>query len=386
MADRPFRVFVVAGEPSGDALGARLMAALRARFGDALAVEGVGGERMEAQGLRPLFPMSDIALMGIAEVLPRLPAVLRRIRETGDRLIASRPDVAVTIDAPDFCLRVARRARAAGIPVVHWVAPTVWAWRPGRARTMARSVDHLMCLFPFEPPYFEREGLPATFVGHPVVEGGAGRGDGARFRAAHGIAADAPVLAVLPGSRRGEVARLLPLFRETLALLAAGRPGLVAAVPTVATVEDAVRAAAADWPVPAVVLRGEEAKHDAFAAAAAAMACSGTVALELALAGLPGVVTYRASPVTAAVVRRMIRVRHVNLVNIMHGREVVPELLQERATPGNLAGAVGRLLDDPAARDAQRADLAAVAGWLGRGGPPPGERAADVVAAVAGRS
>jgi lipid-A-disaccharide synthase len=386
MAERPFRVFVVAGEPSGDALGARLMAALRARFGDALSVEGVGGESMEAEGLRPIFPMSDIALMGIAEVLPRLPTVLRRIRETGDRVLAVRPDVVVTIDAPDFCLRVARRVRAAGVPVVHWVAPTVWAWRPGRARRMARSVDHLMCLFPFEPPYFEREGLPATFVGHPVVGGGAGRGDGARFRAAHGIAPDAPLLAVLPGSRRGEVGRMLPLFGETLAGLADARPGLVAAVPTVATVEEAVRAAAARWPVPAVVVRGEAAKHDAFAAADAAMACSGTVALELALAGLPGVVAYRASPVTAAIVRRMIRVRFANLVNIMHDREVVPELLQERATPANLADAVGRLLDDPDARDAQRAGLSAVAGWLGRGGPPPAERAAGVVAAVAGRS
>jgi len=379
-------VFVVAGEPSGDALGARLLSALRDRHGDALEAAGVGGERMEAEGLRSLFPMSDIALMGVAEVLPRLPLVLRRIRETADRVVAARPDVLVTIDAPDFCLRVARRARAAGIPAVHWVAPTVWAWRPGRARRMARSVDHLMCLFPFEPPYFEREGLPATFVGHPVVEGGAGRGDGARFRAAHGVPPDAPVLAVLPGSRRGEVGRLLPVFRDALARLAAERPGLVAAVPTVATVEDMVRAAARDWPVPAAVVRGEEAKHDAFAAAAAAMACSGTVALELALAGLPGVVAYRASPVTAAIVRRMIRVRFANLVNIMHDREAVPELLQERATGANLAEAVGRLLDDASAVDAQRADLASVAAWLGRGGPPPGERAAGVVEAVAGRA
>jgi lipid-A-disaccharide synthase len=372
-------VFLIAGEPSGDVLGSRLMAALSHRTGGAVRFAGIGGERMTAQGLAPLFPLDELALFGLAELLPKLPSLVRRLGQTVEAIRRLRPDVVVTIDAPDFCFRVARRVRGEGIPIVHYVAPTVWAWRPGRARKLARLVDHLLALLPFEPPYFHREGLDCTFVGHPVVETGAGLGDGARLRERQGIAPDAPLVCVLPGSRNSEVSRLLPVFGATLTLLAGRYPGLRAVVPTVPQVRDQVRAAAAAWSVPTVVVEGDEEKYDAMAASTVALAASGTVALELALSRLPAVIAYRLHPVTVALYRRLIRVKYANLVNIMLDRMLVPELLQDDCTPDRLAAALSVLLDDPAARQAQIDGVSEVARWLGRGGPEPSDRAAEVV-------
>ena len=381
-ADRPVVVYMIAGEPSGDLLGGRLIEGLRERAGRPVVVRGVGGPRMREAGLDPLFDLSEIAFMGVAEILPRLPGLLERIRRTADDVARVRPDVLVTIDAPDFVFRVARRVRPLGIPVVHYVAPTVWAWRPGRAAKVARSVDHLMTLLPFEPEHFVRVGLPATFVGHSVVESGAGQGDGVRFRRAHGIGDDETVLTVLPGSRRGEVTRLLPIFGETVARLARRHPGLRVVVPTVPNVAPLVGPAVAAWPVPTLVVAGDTEKFDAFAASRAALACSGTVALELALAGLPAVVAYKVNPITAAIVRRLIRVPYVNLVNIMLGRMLVPELLQDACTPERLETAVGTLLSEGGAREAQIAGVRDVAAWLGAGGEAPSRRAAAVVLSV----
>jgi lipid-A-disaccharide synthase len=372
-------VFLIAGEVSGDLLGARLMAALKERTGGAVRFAGIGGPRMEAEGLESLFPLSDLAVMGLAEILPRLPLLLRRISEAVAEVRRLRPDAVVTIDAPDFSFRVGRRLAGQGIPLVHYVAPTVWAWRPGRARKVAAFLDHLLALLPFEPPYFESEGLPSTFVGHPVVEGGAGHGDGARFRVAHGIGPDDPVLCVLPGSRQGEVTRLLPVFEEAVRGLARRHPALTVVVPTVGPVRRRVAEAVRSWPVRTIVLDGDREKFDAMDAATAALAASGTVALELALSGLPAVIAYRVSPLTAALARRLIRVRYVNLVNLMLGRMLVPELIQDDCTSDRLATEVDRLLSEPEARRAQVEGVAEVARWLGRGGQAPGERAADVV-------
>jgi lipid-A-disaccharide synthase len=239
-----------------------------------------------------------------------------------------------------------------------------------------------MTLLPFEPEHFVRVGLPATFVGHSVVESGAGQGDGVRFRRAHGIGDDETVLTVLPGSRRGEVTRLLPIFGETVARLARRHSGLRVVVPTVPNVAPLVGPAVADWPVPTLVVGGDAEKFDAFAASRAALACSGTVALELALAGLPAVVAYKVNPITAAIVRRLIRVPYVNLVNIMLGRMLVPELLQDDCTPERLEAAVGTLLSEGDARQAQIAGVRDVAAWLGAGGEAPSRRAAAVVLSV----
>ena len=376
-------IFLVATEPSGDLMGASLMAALRRRCGDGVRFSGVGGARMAAEGLDTLFPLADIAVMGAVELVPQLPRLFNRIRRTAEAALAAKPDALVSIDGLAFNARVAARLAGRSFPIVHFVAPKVWAWRPGRARKLAGLVDHLMVQLPFEPPWFERYGLPTTYVGHPIIETAAGQGDGARFRRAHGIAADARLLTVLPGSRRGEVQKLLPVFGEALRRLAARHPGLRVAVPTVETVAELVRAAARSWPGDPILIEGDGEKYDAFAASDAALAASGTVALELGMARVPSVIAYLVNPLTAFVVRRLLTTKYANLVNIMLDRPAVPELLQENCTPDKLAAAIDRLLTDPAAVAAQREAYAEVARMmLLPDGAVPGDRAADVVLEV----
>jgi len=370
---------VVAGEPSGDFVGAHLLQALRDTTGGRVRFAGVGGEQMAGQGLQSLFSLADIAHMGLIEVLPRAPLILRRVRETAADIERRRPAALVTIDAWGFTGRVVKRVKAAGSPTprIHYVAPMVWAWRPGRAGAVARLVDHLLCLLPNEPAYFQAVGLAATHVGHPVIESGAERGDGPGFRRRHGIAPGAPLLCLLPGSRPGEVSRLLPVLEETIRRLAVRHPGLRVVIPTVEIVASQVARAATG--LDAVVVRGQAEKYNAFAAADVALAASGTVAVELALAGVPAVITYRVAPLTAAIARRLIKIRYVSLVNIVLDRPAVPELLQEDCRPERLVEAVSTLLTDPAAREAQRAAGREALVRLGYGGPPPSARAARIV-------
>lgn len=374
-------IFLIAGEPSGDVLGGRLMAALKAETGGQVRFAGIGGPRMIAEGLESLFPMEELALFGLAELLPKLPNLLRRIKQSWQTIVALNPDAVVTIDAPDFCFRVARKVKKAApsIPLIHYVAPTVWAWRPKRAAKVAKFLDHLLALLPFEPPYFEREGLACTFVGHPIVESGADNGDPDRFRQQHGLTTDTRLVTILPGSRRSEVTALLPDFKAALEILAPRLPRMVAVVPTVPQVAALVREAVESWPLPTVVVEGDQAKYDAFAASEAALAASGTVALELALARLPAVIAYRIHPLTYKLYRRLIKVQYANLVNLMLGHMLVPELLQDECRPSRLAEALGRLLDDPAARQEQIEGVAEVSGWLGQGDVSPSRRAAEVV-------
>ena len=375
-------VFLIAGEASGDNLGARLMAALKRRTGNRIRFAGVGGAAMAREGLDSLFPIGELSLMGLAEILPHLPRLLRRLGETAAEVARLRPRVVVTIDSPEFSFRVARRIAELGIPRVHYVAPQVWAWRAGRARKLAGTVDHLMALLPFEPPYFEDAGLPCDFVGHPIVESGADRGDGAAFRGRHGIAPEATVVSVLPGSRHNEVGRLLPVFEGAVELLARTRPDLAVAVATVEAVRDQVTAAVRAWPRPVIVVTDPAEKYDAFAASRAAIAKSGTVTLELALAGVPMVVCYKMSAITAFVARRLVRVDYASLVNLLADRAVSPELLQEVCTPAGIAEKFAPLLEDGAARAAQLAGFEAVVGQLGGTSPAPSERAAAVVLEV----
>ena len=377
-------VFLVAGEPSGDVIGGRLMAALKRRTGGAIRFAGIGGERMAAEGLESLFPMNELSVMGLVEILPKAWHLLRRIRQTSDAVLERRPDAVVTIDSPGFSLRLADRLAGHGIKRIHFVAPQVWAWRPGRAVKIARLLDHLLTLMPFEPPYFTRHGLACTFTGHPIVENGADCGDRDRFRAIHGIPNDAPLLCILPGSRVGEVDRLLPVFAETVDRLAVERPQLRAVVIAAPTVADRVRDGVSRWPVPTTIVEGDAAKYDAFAACDAALAASGTVTLELALAGAPMVVAYRANPVTAWIGFRLIKIPYVALVNVVLGRKAVPECLQANCRPDLLEAALAPLLDDPEAAAAQRRDCAEAARLVGLGGPPPSERAAEAVLKVIG--
>ena len=382
-AAAPF-LFIVAGEPSGDALGGALIAALRQRAGPGLRVAGIGGEQMQAQGVASLVPLSELAVAGVAEVLPRAPLILRRVRQTVAEIRRLRPDAVVTIDSSGFSWRIAHALRRRGdrLPLIHYVAPMVWAWRPGRARRMARWYDHLLTLLPFEPPYFERIGLATSYVGHPVLDSDADRGDAARFRQTHAIAPDETVIAVLPGSRGGEVRRLLPVFGETLRRLEAEIGPFRVAVPTVANVAAIVTEAVPAWPGRPLLLRGAAAKYDAFAASRAALAASGTVALELAMAGLPMAVAYRLNPLTEILLDRVLKVRQVNLVNLILGRVLVGEFLRGNCIPGRLAPAIAELVRDERVRAAHRAGYDEAMRRLGAGGLSPSLRAADRILAV----
>jgi lipid-A-disaccharide synthase len=387
---RPLLIYLIAGEPSGDLLGGRLMAGLKGRSGGTIRFAGIGGSAMRGEGLASLFPMAELTVMGITEVLPRIPRILRRVKETLADIEARRPDAIVTIDSWGFTGRVqsACKQRFPHIPRIHYVAPMVWAWKPKRARTLARVLDLLMTLLPFEPPWFEREGLSAVHVGHPVVESGAETGDGAAFRARHGIAAEAPVLVVLPGSRHSETSRLLPIFAETVARLATTRPELRVVVPTVETVGDAVRRAVATWLVPVLVVEATAEKYDCFAAGTCALAASGTVALELALAGLPAVITYRVSAATAWMARNLFgfKAKWATLANMVLDRAVMPEFLQEECRAEAIAPAVAALLDDAADRAARRGLMREAMLMLGYGGDSPSDRAAATVLAAIGKA
>ena len=371
-------IYLLAGEHSGDVLGARLMAALRAARPD-LDFAGIGGPRMAALGFSSLFPMHELAVMGLVEIVPRLWRLRRRMAETVADIAARRPAIVVTIDSPGFALRLLRRIAPLGVKRVHYVAPQVWAWRESRVRRFPGLWDRLLCLLPFEPDYFARFGLDARFVGHPVLESGADQGNGARFRAAHGIAADAPLVILMPGSRPSEAGRLLPVYGQTVALLAARFPNLVPVVPAAGAVAQAVARAAADWPIKPLVVSEIAGKHDAFAAASAALTKSGTSTLELALAAVPMAVTYRVNALTAMIARRLIRVPHVAMVNLLAGREVVPELLQENCSPERLAATVSGLITTPALAAAQREAFRAVLATLRPPAGLPSEAAAAAV-------
>ncbi|MEM6974000.1 MAG: lipid-A-disaccharide synthase [Pseudomonadota bacterium] len=380
------RLFLIAGEPSGDRLGGALMGALKT-LAPGVVFGGIGGQSMRAEGVQPPFDIADLSVMGITEVVPRLPMILNRLRVATEAALAHRPDALITIDAPSFSLRVAPRLRRAlpGLRVIHYVAPSVWAWRPGRAAKMARSVDHVLALLPFEPPYMTAAGMTCDFVGHPVAgQPASGPVDVAAFRAKHGLG-DTPLLLVAPGSRRGEVARMGPLFRETLRCLAATRPDIRPVIPVAETVTSEVAAL-----FPEALLLGAEAdapeRRAATAACRAALLTSGTVTLETAAERTPHVAAYKASWLTAAIARRLIGIDTGNLVNLAcgwdSGARPVPEFYQEAATPEALSAALRPLLDDTPARAAQiaAADTALLA--LGRGGEPPAMRAARSVMAA----
>lgn len=358
-AGRPLRVYVVAGEESGDQLAAPMMAAIAAQAGRPVEFFGVGGERMEAQGLKSLFPIEDIAVMGLTAVLARLPSIVRRVYQTVDDVVATAPDVLIIVDSPDFTHNVAKRVRkrAPSIPIVDYVSPSVWAWRPGRARRMAAYVDRLLAILPFEPGVHEKLGGPPTsYVGHSLIER---VGD---FRPAAGERRapeeGAPVLLMLPGSRRSEVTRLLQDFRGAVEILRQAHPDLEVVLPAVPRLKPMIEEQLADWPHPPQVVTGEAAKLAAFRRAHAALAASGTVSLELAISGVPMVVAYKLDWFFRRLkdIHRIIPVARVSsmvLPNIIIGENVVPEFLDDDANPRSLADAVGPLLVDGPARRRQ---------------------------------
>ena len=379
-------IYLIAGEPSGDMLGASLMAGLSERMGGAVRFAGIGGESMRAKGLSSLFPMSDLSIMGLAEVLPRIPKILRRVDQTLDHIRSVSPVAVITIDSWGFCGRIQNQLKAKNpaIKRIHYVAPMVWIWKSGRTKSLAKVLDMLMTLLPFEPAWFEKEGLKSICVGHSVLESGAGQGDGPGFRIRHGIAADAPILTVLPGSRHNETARLLPVFEKTVRHLAKTIPNLNVVIPTVEGVASQVHKAVEHWPIPVTVTMGAQDKYDGFAASRAALAASGTVTLELALAQVPMVVAYKVSPVSAFIAIKFLglRLRYVSLLNILSDAVVVPEFLQHQCRPEVMARTLEPLFEDGEIRQAQIASLSHVVDLLGGTAIRPSLRSADAVLSV----
>jgi len=379
-------VVLVAGEESGDRLGASLIAALRSRLHGRVRFSGVGGTHMAGEGVTSPFPIGELAIIGFSSIPARLPGILRRIRTAAEAIIAARPDVLVIIDSPEFTHRVARRVRrsAPQIPVIDYVCPSVWAWRPGRARAMRAYVDHVLALLPFEPAALQRlGGPPCTYVGHPLIEQvGALRPNAAE--AARRLA-DPPRLLVLPGSRSGEIQRLAPVFGAAVGEVAGTVGTLEVVVPAVPRLAGAVRAAVRSWPVPVRVVTDPADKHAAYRTARAALVKSGTSTLELALAGVPMVTAYKVSWLEEQVARRMIRLPTVILANLVLGEQVVPEFLQADCTAGRLAAALLPLLSDRPERRRQIAAFARLDSVMGLGEGSPSERAAAVVADYASR-
>ncbi len=377
------KVFILAGEASGDRLGAALMAGLK-QLTD-VEFQGIGGALMQAEGLDSLFPMDELSVMGITEVLPKYRHLKRRIRQTAEAVLGSGADVLITIDSPDFSLRVAALVKARGdIRTVHYVAPSVWAWRAKRAAKMAKVIDHVLALLPFEPPYMRAAGMECDFVGHPVVaEPQANAADIADFRARHDLG-DAPVLLVLPGSRKGEVARLGPIFGKALAPVLAQRPDLRLVAATTAHVAPLLRSVTADWPAPPIIIDPSDIKSSdykiekmcAFGAATGALAASGTVSLELAASRTPMVIAYDVSWISRQIIAAMLKIDTLTLVNLVSETRAIPECNGKHCNPPEIAAALLKMLDAPEAQlDAMHLTMQR----LGKGGDAPGLRAARAV-------
>ena len=368
-------IYLIAGEQSGDVLGARLMHALKAQRPD-IAFAGIGGSAMAAQGLTSLFPIRSLALMGLLEVLPKIFELRALLKRTVADIESRTPDVLVTIDLPGFTLRVLRALQPTTLKRAHYVAPQVWAWRESRVKHYPGLWDDLLCLLPFEPAFFAGHGLQARFVGHPVLESGAETGNAERFRSRHSIPAEARILTVMPGSRQTEVSRLLPILEATIRLLP---EPVVPVVPLAGPVEAVVRQRTASWPIRPILVADTEGKHDAFAASDAALTKSGTSTLELALANVPMLVTYRINPVSHQIAKRLIKIKYASILNLLLDRPVVPELLQYESRPDRLAAELHRLLTDRDAVAAQRQGFAEALTLLRPAAGTPSESAAEAV-------
>jgi lipid-A-disaccharide synthase len=366
--------FLIAGEPSGDRLGAALMAGLRALHPE-VSFQGVGGPLMQAQGMQSLFAMEELSIMGIAEVLPKYLHLKRRIRETAAAALLCAPDAMISIDSPDFCLRVAALVKAAnpGLKTIHYVAPSVWAWRPKRAAKMAQVIDHVLALLPFEPPYMQAAGMSCDFVGHPVVSEALAS---AEERAA--LNGTSPLILALPGSRRGEVTRLAPVIGAVLSEVKAKYPEARVVLPTLSSLTDLVRSLTADWPIAPLLIEDPGLKRAAFAEADVAIAASGTVSLELAANATPMVIAYDMHPISFWLMKRAALIDTVTLVNLVSETRVVPEFLGPRCRAELIAPALLNVLEHP---EGQTEAMELTMQRLGKGGEPPGLRAARSVLA-----
>ena len=370
------KIYLVTGEPSGDLLGARLMRSLKKKYGNQVSFFGLGGESMIKEGLTSLFDIKDLAVMGFAEVIPSIPLILKRLDETVKDILAVNPDIVMTIDSFSFSARVHKKLKALNFkkPHVHCVAPQVWAWKKKRAKKVGQYMDHLFCLLPYEEKYFTPYGMNTTFIGHPVIEGGSDKGNSVAFKTKYGIDEKSFVLCMLPGSRKNEVAYLMDVFMKTAENIQKKKPNLVVVIPTVATVSSCLKDVLKDWKVPYKIVFGEKERYDAFAASDVAMAASGTVSLELAFAGVPHLIAYRVSKLTGFLAKRLLKIKYVNLINILADKEIIPELLQENCTVENLTNTLFDLMNNKEQNVAESLNLLGL-----NQGKLPSEKMGDIL-------
>ena len=374
------KIYLIAGEPSGDLLGSRLMRAMIAKNPE-VEFYGIGGETMEREGLKSLFDISELAVMGLFEVLPSLPKILKRFSQTIADIEKIKPDVVITIDSWSFSARIHKllRRKKLHIPQVHYVAPQVWAWKKKRAKTMYKYIDHLLTLFPYEPKYFTPHKLKTTFVGHPVIESSVLWASGEDFRTRYNIDEKTKIMSVLPGSRHTEVSRLLPIFLDVVKNIKEKHPNFCFVIPTVSTVEDRVKKMVEDSGLPIIIVNSESDRHDAFCASDVAIAASGTVALELAMVDVPHIIAYKLSPLSAWLARHFLKIQFVNLSNILLGREIIPELLQENCNKEKILYYVNELLKKQSLFERQQEGFQKVKEVLGLGEQTPSANACDVI-------
>jgi lipid-A-disaccharide synthase len=382
-AEKPLIVYVIAGEASGDLLGAHLMRAMKKQSSRPVIFYGVGGDKMAAEGLNSLFPYYELSMMGFIEILPYIFNLSARINQTVDYVLSKHPDVVVTIDSPGFCFRVVKKLRGENCKAkfLHYVAPSVWAYKPERAEKCAKLFDHLLTLLPFEPPYFEEVGLRSTWVGHPVVAETA-VGNGAAFREKYQISEQTTLIGLLPGSRKGEVERHMPIFAKAITLMAEQIPDLAIVITVPKNVMPFIAPYFKNCPYRAVVTANEEDKKNAFAACNLALVKSGTVALEVAMAGVPMLVAYRVNPLSAWFFRRISLIKYANLVNILEDKEIIPELLQELCTPLLIANAGGHLLLSPEHQRRQKEEAGAALKTLVPANDQPSDIAARTILSI----
>jgi len=376
------RIFLVAGEPSGDKIAAGLMRALKEKDSD-IEIIGVGGVQMKAEGLKSLFPIEDLSVMGFFEVLPKLSIILKRIKFTAEEIIKQKPDAVVFFDAPDFCFRVAKKVKHAdkSIPLIHYVAPTVWAWREGRAKKIAKFLDHMITLFPFEPKYFKKYGLDSICVGHQVVEKSLDKEVATKdFRKLHKLKDSENILTILPGSRVHEIHNLLHVFCDSILDILEVKPNMVVFIPTLPHLKPELKKIFKGRGINPIVITDESEKYNCFAASNFAIAASGTVSLELALTGTPHLIAYKVNPLSAMIVKIFVKTKFFNIVNIILNKEVVPELLQDKCTSHDIVETAIKLIDDKKTQNEQQSSFEKVMKSLGVGDQStPSQKAADYV-------
>lgn len=375
------KIYIIAGEASGDIYGAKLINSLKAKSDEKTEFFGIGGERMIKTGFSSLFEMSELSIMGFAEILPHIRKLKQRIRQTVENIKKINPDIVITIDSPGFCFRVAEQLQDSGIKLVHYVAPTVWAYKPQRAQKVANLYDHLLVILPFEPPYFDEVGLDNTFIGHPIFEQDNSKQLSQKeFRDKYNISSKAKVICVMPGSRKTEINRMLPVFGKAIEIIKKTNPNLHVIIPTIGAVAKIVKDAVGKWPVTSTIIDNPVEKQSAFKASDAALVKSGTGSLEVAIAGTPMVIAYKLHPISHWLISRMVKIKYANLINHINNQEIIPELLQYRCTPELIAAKLNEVLNDKTVRKEQIEKSHTALKQMGLGqSPAPSEKAADKI-------